>query len=291
MSENASRYFKKRARAGFVGVSLSIALVLFLFGVFGELVLQTKKLTEMAGESFGVVVFVKAEADSSQIAKLYMQLKVAPFLASVRFVSKNDALKTLSSDLKEDITGFLGANPLLDSYELKLKAAYANSDSITGMLRYVRANPAVDEVYFQQNTLSSLTSNIRIIGSVVLGLSITLLIITILLIYNAFKLAIYGKRFILKSMQLVGAGWGFIRRPFVLQGIINGLVGGALACCFLAIAIYFTELNQPELITLRQNEYLLLLMGCLLFLGVVISSVSTVFAINKYLSRPIDELY
>lgn len=292
MSEQSTlNYFRRKARRSTITAVISITLVLFLLGLFSVLVMNAKMLSDYVKENLQVQVFINEETDPKQINDLAKQLKAYPFVKQLSFVSQEEAVKILTADLGENFVDFLGYNPLLASFNLTVSAAYANSDSLTRVKDQLIANPIVKEVFYQAGVLDLLNKNINTIATIVAGFSVLLLLITVTLINNSIRLSLYSQRFIIKSMQLVGATSWFIKKPYLFKSLLQGAISVALALGLLYGVIYFGDQQIPELADLRDKLLSLYIGAALLSLGLVISFVSTWVAINRYLNYKIDDLY
>lgn len=292
MSEQSTlNYFRRKARRSTITAVISITLVLFLLGLFSVLVMNAKMLSDYVKENLQVQVFVNEETDPKQINDLAKQLKAYPYVKQLSFVSKEEAVQILTEDLGENFVDFLGYNPLLASFNLTVSAAYANSDSLAKVKDQLIANPIVKEVFYQADVLDLLNKNINTIATIVAGFSVLLLLITVTLINNSIRLSLYSQRFIIKSMQLVGATSWFIKKPYLFKSLIQGSISVALALGLLYGVIYFGDQQIPELADLRDKLLSLYIGAALLSLGLVISFVSTWVAINHYLNYKIDDLY
>jgi cell division transport system permease protein len=292
MSEQSTlNYFRRKARRSTITAVISITLVLFLLGLFSVLVMNAKMLSDYVKENLQVQVFVNEETDPKQINDLAKQLKAYPYVKQLSFVSKEEAVQILTEDLGENFVDFLGYNPLLASFNLTVSAAYANSDSLAKVKDQLIANPIVKEVFYQAGVLDLLNKNINTIATIVAGFSVLLLLITVTLINNSIRLSLYSQRFIIKSMQLVGATSWFIKKPYLFKSLIQGSISVALALGLLYGVIYFGDQQIPELADLRDKLLSLYIGAALLSLGLVISFVSTWVAINRYLNYKIDDLY
>jgi cell division transport system permease protein len=225
------------------------------------------------------------------VAKLQKTLDASAYVKSTEFITKEEAAARLQKDLGEDFIDFLGFNPLLSSINVHLKAEYANSDSLNWIEKDMLDTKLVKEVIYQKSLVSMINENVQKIGLVILGFSTLLMIIALALINNTIRLSIYSKRFIIKTMQLVGATQGFIRRPFVLNGIKHGVYGAIIAILMLMAVLYFAQKQLPELAELQNQNMLATLFGIVILLGVVISGISTSMAVRKYLNLKSDELH
>lgn len=292
MSEQSTlNYFRRKARRSSVTAVISITMVLFLLGLFSVLVMNAKLLSDYVKENLQVQIFINEEADPKQINDIAKQLRANPYVKKLDYVSKEDAVTILTDDLGEDFVDFLGYNPLLASFNLTVEANYANSDSLEKVKQQLLVNPVVKEVYYQAGVLDLLNKNIKTIATIVAGFSLLLLLITITLINNSIRLSLYSQRFIIKSMQLVGATTWFIKRPYLLKSLLQGTISVILAVLFLYLVIYFGDRQVPDLAGLRDKLLSVYIGLGLLVLGLVISFVSTWVAINRYLNYKIDDLY
>lgn len=292
MSEQSQlKYFKRKARRTTVTAVISISLVLFLLGMFSVLVMNAKMLSDYIKENLEVQIYVQEDAELRDIKTLERQLKAYPYVKKLDFISKETAVKILTDDLGENFVDFLGYNPLLASFNLTVNAAYANSDSLQLVKKELLANPIVKEVHYQANVLDLINKNLQTIAIVIGGFSILLLLITVTLINNSIRLSLYSQRFIIKSMQLVGATGWFIKRPYLgkslLQGLISALIAGGLLYGLLQVA----DAQLPDLKSLRNEQHTLFIGLGILLIGLFISFFSTWIAISKYLRNKIDDLY
>jgi cell division transport system permease protein len=214
-----------------------------------------------------------------------------PYVKELDFVSKEAAVAVLTADLGEDFVDFLGYNPLLSSFNMTVTANFANSDSLKLVKAFLLANPAVKEVYYQENVLDLINKNLQTIALVIAGFSVLLLLITITLINNSIRLSLYSQRFLIKSMQLVGATAWFIKKPYLLKSFLQGLLSVLVSVALLFGVMQVSDAQLPELRDLRNDTYTLIIGAGMLLIGLVISLVSTWFAISKYLRNTIDDLY
>ena len=217
-------------------------------------------------------------------------LDASRYVKSTDFITKEEAAKILQQDLGEDFVEFLGYNPLLSSIDVHLKADYANVDSISNIETELLKNEEVKEVYYQKSLVDLVNKNVKTIGLVILIFS-SLLIICIALINNSIRLSIYSKRFLIKTMQLVGATQGFIRKPFIVRGVKHGVYGAFIAILLLSGVIYLMQKQIPELIELQDIDLFVTLFVFVIILGVFITFVSTLLAVRKYVRLKTDDLY
>lgn len=292
MSEQSQlKYFRRKARRTTVTAVISISLVLFLLGMFSVLVMNAKMLSDYIKENLEVQIYVQEDAELRDIKTLERQLKAYPFVKELDFISKETAVQILTEDLGENFVDFLGYNPLLASFNLTVNASYANTDSLLLVKKLLLANPIVKEVYYQDVVLDLINKNLRTMALVVGAFSVLLLLITVTLINNSIRLSLYSQRFLIKSMQLVGATAWFIKKPYLGKSLVQGLLSTIISVGLLFGVLQIGDAQLPELKDLRNEQFTLIIAGGMLLIGLVISLMSTWFAISKYLRNKIDDLY
>lgn len=291
MSTAEDKFTKKRLRSSYFTVIISISLVLFMLGLLGIGILQAKRLSTYVKENIGFSVILKDDVKDVDIVKFKKSLDAARYVKSTEFVDKDRAAKELTEDLGEDFVDFLGYNPLLSSIEVRLNADFANPDSLTWIEAEMTKNPRVKEVFYQRDLVVLVNENIKRISIVILIFSVLLLIIATALINNSIRLSLYSKRFIIKTMQLVGATPGFIQKPFVLRGIINGVYGALIAIALLMGILYYARQKMPELFEFQDVQMMATLFGMVLLLGIIITWISTSLAVRRFLRMKTDKLY
>ena len=270
---------------------VSITLVLFMLGLLGLTVLHARKLSDYVKENIGFRVYMKSTVREAGIMQLQKILDATEYVKSTEYITPEQAAEELSRDLGEDFIDFLGYNPLPPAIDLRLKASYANVDSLEMIETELMKNEDVKEVFYVKSLVHLINSNIRKISILLLGFSGLLLIIAIALINNTIRLSVYSKRFIIRSMQLVGATQAFIRRPFLFKGVAQGLYSALITLLLLTGILYWLRNEYPELMELQDLELLLALYGLVILLGIIISWSSTYFAVRKYLRIKGDNLY
>jgi cell division transport system permease protein len=291
MSKKDERYQRRKLQSSKATALISITLVLFMLGLLGFIVLHGQKLSEYVRENIGFSIIMKEGVREAGVVQLQKTMDASRFVKSTEYITKEQAAEDLQEDLGEDFIGFLGYNPLLPSIELKLRAEYTNLDSLAVIENELLANPDVKEVYYQKNLVHLINKNIRRIGLVILGFSALLLVIAIALINNTIRLSVYSRRFIIKTMQLVGASGSFIRRPFLWRSVVQGLYAAFIAIIFLGLILYFSQKELPELVNLHDVGLILTLFLFVLITGIVLTYLSTWFAVKKYLRAHADQLY
>ena len=291
MATAEERFSKKRLNSSYFTAIISISLVLFMLGILGMILLQAKRVSNYVKENIGFSVILKDQVKEVDIVKFQKSLDAADYVKVTEYIDKETAARELTADLGEDFVDFLGYNPLLASIEVRLNADYANPDSLKWIELELMKNPRIKEVFYQRDLVSLVSENIKNISMVIIVFSILLLIIAIALINNSIRLALYSKRFIIKTMQLVGATPGFIRRPFVLRGILNGIYGAMISISLLIGLLFYLQQKLPELFAIQDVEMVASLFGLVFLLGIIITWISTGLAVRKYLRMTTDKLY
>lgn len=263
-----------------------------MLGLVGLLLLSANKISVYVKEHIGFQIILDETAKDADITRLQKTLDASDYVRSTEFVSKEEAARELKEDLGEDFISFLGYNPLLPSIDVRLKAEYANPDSIAWIEKDLLANKQIKEVVYQKSMVSSVNENSTKITFFILIFCALLMVIALGLINNTIRLSIYSKRFIIRTMQLVGATQGFIRRPFIWKGIRHGIFAALIAIAMLIGILYLIQrFMLPDLAQLLDEQLLLTLFGLVIVLGIFISWISTFFAVRKYLRLKTDELY
>ena len=283
MLQQEESYYQRRIATSYVTTIISITLVLFLMGSLGLIVLHAKKLSEYVKENIGFSIMIREGVKESGIMELKKKLDQTYFVKSTEYIPRERAAERLQDELGEDFIGFLGYNPLLPAIDLRLKAPYANNDSLGRIEQRLIANPEVKEVFYQRSLVDMINKNLDKISLILLGFSGTLLFIAIVLINNTIRLSVYSKRFLIRSMQLVGATEGFIRKPFLLRAILHGCISAFFAIAMLMGVTYFSIEQLPELLELQDLTMLIILIVLVILLGIFLSWLSTWFAVRKYL--------
>lgn len=270
---------------------ISIALVLFLLGLIFFIGLLGQKLSVYVRENISFSVVLKENSKDADIKKIQKQLDSRPYIKSTEYVSKEQAAKELEEELGENPETFLGFNPLHASIEVKLNSEYANPDSLLLIEKQIKSYTDVSELLYRKDMMQLVNDNLKRTGIILLTLAAVLMIISFVLISNTIRLLIYSKRFLIHTMQLVGATSGFIRRPFIRYNVASGIVAAVLAVGMLTGVLYYVQRDFPGFIDLLDIRSLLIVFGIVLALGICLSFVATCFAVNKYLRMDADKLY
>jgi cell division transport system permease protein len=291
MALQEERYYQRRIATSQFTTVISITLVLFLMGLLGLIIFHAKKLSDYVKENIGFSIIIREGVKESGIFELKKNLDRAYYVKSAEYIPPERAAEKLQDELGEDFVGFLGYNPLLPSIDLRIKAPYTGSDSLLRIERQLMNRPEIKEVFYQKSLVDAINRNMEKISIFLLGFSGILLFIAIVLINNTIRLSVYSKRFLIRSMQLVGATEGFIRRPLLSRSILQGIVSALIAIGMLMVMIYLAIDQIPELLELQDPLMLLFLVVLIVLLGVFISWISTYFAVRKYLRIRTDLLY
>jgi cell division transport system permease protein len=291
MEEFEASESAKKTKTIYISTVFGIAMVLLMVGLLGLILVHANNLKRYVKENIVLNIFVDDAAHETDVLQLQKQLETNPMVKQTQYVSKELAARNLQKDLGEDFVKFLGYNPLSPSLDVYLKADYANNADIEKFKTELLKNPLVKEVKYQQSLVDEMNQNITSISLVILVFAGIFVILSVALINNTIRLAIYSQRFLIKSMQLVGATKGFIRKPFLLYGIWHGLLGGLIAVMILIGTLYFADKQIPDLIILQSYTEFGIIFLVVIGLGIFISGFSTFLAVNKFLRLKIYDLY
>lgn len=291
MGKNEKRLNRRRLRSSYITSVISISLVLFLIGVIGLLIINARIINQTVRENIGFNVIVKDNVKDADIFQLQKILDAKPYTLSTDYVTKDEAILETEQLLGGDFVEFLGYNPLPPAIKLKLRAAYTNPDSVVFIEEEILSYEQVDEVVYKKTLLYAINENIRKISIIILSFSILLLLVAITLINNTIRLAIYSRRFIINTMQLVGATKSFIRKPFLLRSLANGILGSLIAFALIIGLLYLSSDELENIISINDYYHIGLLGASILIISIVINWISTFFAVNKYLNIHTDKLY
>ncbi len=281
----------QKLKTSSVTVIISLSLVLFMLGLLGLVVINAKKLSNHIKENVGFQVVLKDTTTQAELDILKQELSSSAYAKQVDYISKDQAAKKLQKDLGEDFITFLGYNPLLSSLDVKLNSDYANVDSLVGFEKQIMQKHFVKEVIYHKDMIKQVNDNAKVISIYILVFSSLLLIVAIALINNTIRLSIYAKRFIVRTMYLVGATQGFIRKPFIFKGIRQGVIAGLLAGFLLAGFLVLSTNYIPDLLQLQDPNLLALLFVGIVVLGILISGLSAALSVRRYLRLKTDDLY
>ncbi len=291
MSKKESKYNKRRLRSSYFTTLVSITLVLLMLGSLGLIILHAKKLSDHVKENIGIRIMMKEGTREAEIIQLQKKLDATNYVKSTEYITKEEAAEEMKNDLGEDFISFLGFNPLPPSIDLRLRADFTTVKSIETIEKELRTNEDVKDIFYQKSLVQAINKNLKRISLIILGFSGLLLLIAVALINNTIRLSVYSKRFLIRSMQLVGATQAFIRRPFIFRGIFQGIYSAFIAIALIVIMIYFSLKELPELLEIQDVNLFIILFASIIICGMLISWISTYFAIRKYLRMTTDDLY
>jgi cell division transport system permease protein len=282
----------RRLRNSYLSSIVSMSLVLFMLGLMAALLLNANRLSRYVKENIGFSVVLNDNATEADIAWIRKQLDVAPYVRETKFISKDDAERELREMLGEDFVAFLGYNPLPVSIEAKLRYQYANNDSIRVIEQELQEFKQVKEVSYQKSLINLVNDNVNKISAILLLFSGLLFIVSLAQINNTMRLSMYSRRFLINTMKLVGATRGFIVRPFMAKSALHGVISAVIAFILLAGLFYLARNEMgAEFVQFVTVETAGILLLFILFLGVMVASLSTFFAVDRFIDMKTDELY
>ncbi len=291
MNSSFEKYQKRRLISSYFSVVLSIFLVLFLLGALGLFVINSKKISDNFKEEIPMTVFFERDAQKESVEKFGQFISNKPYTNTSVFVTKEQAAEQYQKDLGENFVEYLGTNPLSDSYDIRLKAEYVVSDSLNKIVSEIKAQDEIKSVNYDNVLVDMVNENIKKISYWILVVSGFFCLIAVLLINSSLRLSIYANRFIIKTMQMVGATKSFIRRPFIWRNIKLGILGSVLAIIGLYIGLYYIDQKFPKFEFLKDYEALGIVFGGVLIAGIFITWISTFFATQRFLNLRTDDLY
>ena len=291
MAGTFEKYQKRRLISSYFSVVISIALVLFLLGNLGLMIINAKKVSDLLKEQISLTIYLNDSAKKVEINQIQKSLELADYTKSINFVSKEEAAELMISETGEDFMDFIGYNPLQNSIDIHLKADYVTNDKLNEIASELSDKKFVDDVKFDENLIELMNKNVRKISYWVLIFSIVFTLISVLLINSSIRLAVYSKRFIIKTMQMVGATKSFIRKPFIYKNLQLGLAGAFIANLALCVVFYQLDTYFPELTLSSAIEKLVLLVLAVFGVGFIITWISTFIATQRFLNLKTDQLY
>lgn len=275
----------------FITAGISTTMVLFLLGFVVFFVLTANNLSVYIRENIAFSAILDDGIKETSIIKLQESLNKKDYVKQTVYISKDEALKEQIEAMGTDPSEFLGHNPFNASIEIKLNAGYTHPDSIKWIEKELMENKSILEVSYPQNLLDSVNRNLQKISAFLLGLAVLLSLISFSLINNTIRLTIYSKRFLIHTMKLVGASWGFIRRPFITRNLWIGILSGAVANAILMASAYTAVKYEPELLAIVSPESIMIVAAAVMVFGMIITTFCAYISINKYLRMKISELY
>jgi len=291
MSIRDNQITRRKLTSSYLTSVISITLVLFLLGAVGFLILNARSLSNYVKENIGINIELKNNIREADIQQLRKILDTKNFVKSTEYITKDQAAAETQKALGEDFIKFLGYNPLPASIKVKLNALYANPDSIAKIEKELSKYTQISEIYYRKTLIHEINENVRKISLVIISFTLLLFLIALTLINNTIRLSVYSKRFIIHTMQLVGATRSFIRRPFIIKSAWHGLISAMISIMLLLSLIYITQKQVEGIIEFVDPDLMIILFLAIIIIGILISTISSFFAVNKYLNNNIDELY
>lgn len=282
---------RKKGTGSYFVSTLSISLVLLVVGILVFILLNARQVSDHVRQNVGFSIIVKNNVNEAEIKKMQKILDTKPFVSSSVFISKEDAAREFKKELGEDFEEVLGYNPLLPSVEIKLNPVYANNDSLAVIEKRLLQNELVQEVSYQKSLVHMINENLRRISVVLLIAGGALMLVSFTLIRNTIHLAVYSQRFLIKTMQLVGAKSSFICKPFIQNGVWSGFFGSMFANLILLAAVYFLQRETGGLVDLMDRRIILVMVTSVTLCGILLSVLSSWLSVAKYLKKDMNDLY
>ena len=291
MRNKKNKSLNKKIVSSSVSVIISLSLVLFVVGLLSLVLINAQKLSNYVKENIGFSIMIKEDIKEIELIEFNKILDAEDFTKSTRFISKEQATKELEKDLGEDFVSFLGYNPIMASIDVKLNSSYANNDSLQNISLRLEKSDIVYEVFYQKNLIKKLNSNVGKISFFLICISLVLFFIAFALINNTIRLSVYSKRFIIKTMRLVGAENSFIQKPFLITGVYQGLYSAIFAIFMLIGSIQLIQSETASILNINDLQIIGLVFIVLFCSGIIISGTSTFFAVRKFIYLNEGELY
>jgi cell division transport system permease protein len=291
MRNKKNKSLNKKIVSSSVSVIISLSLVLFVVGLLSLVLINAQKLSNYVKENIGFSIMVKEDVKEIELIEFNKILDAEDFTKSTRFISKEQATKELEQDLGEDFVNFLGFNPIMASIDVKLNSSYANNDSLQNISSRLEKSDVVYEVFYQKNLIKKLNSNVGKISFFLICISLILFFIAFALINNTIRLSVYSKRFIIRTMRLVGAENSFIQKPFLISGVYQGLYSAIFAIFMLLGSIQLIQTETASILNINDLQNIGLVFIVLFCSGIIISGTSTFFAVRKFIYLNEGELY
>ena len=274
-----------------MSIVISMSLVLFVLGVLGFLLINANRLSNHVKQNIGFSVMIKEGVKDVDIMQLQKLIDSKAYSLESDWVTKEDAAKGLQEQLGEDFIAFLGYNPLLESIDIKLKASYANPDSLLILQQQLTKNDLIHEVFYQKDLVEKINENVRKMSIFLLSFCILLFILSFTLINNTIRLTVYSKRFLIRTMKLVGANNKFIKGPFLSDSIYNGIYSSLVAICMLLTVFQLLQSDMPDFLNIQDFKSMGIIFACIFVAGILFTWLSTFFALRKYLQIKESEIY
>lgn len=291
MNKSKNKTLNRKIISSSASVIISLSLVLFVVGLLSLALINAQKLSNYIKENIGFSIMLKENTNQFEIKKFNKSIDAMPFTKSTSFVSKDAATSELESDLGEEFVDFLGFNPILASIDVKLNPDYSNNDSLSVISNNLIKNSLVHEIYYQKNLISRINNNVKKLSLFLITFCIILFFIAFALINNTIRLSVYSKRFLIKTMRLVGAQNSFIQKPFILDGLYQGMYSAIFAIFMLMGSIQLVQAETASLLNITDLKIIGLVFILIFIIGIILSSLSTYFAVKKFINVSESELY
>ena len=291
MTQVQEKNTKRKLRTSSASTVISISLVLFMLGILGLVLINAQRLSNYVKENIGFTVMLNEDVKEVDVLQFQKILDASEWVKSSQYVSREEAASILQQDLGEDFISFLGFNPLSSSIDIHLHAEHTNSSQMSSIEREMKEHTLVKDVVFQKDLVDAINQNMQKLSLLLFGFCALLFIIAIALINNTIRLSVYSKRFIIRTMKLVGATHGFIRKPFLYSGLMQGIFGALISILLLMIALFGIQKEMPELLVLQDLPTVGVILGAILVIAILMSLLATNMAVGKYLRMNEDDLY
>ena len=291
MASSFERYQKRRLVSSYISVVNSIALVLFLLGCLGVLLINSKRVADHFKENVAISIFLQDDSKELEVEELQNSLAMADYTKKAVYVTKEEAAVLIEEETGESFTDFLGYNPLKNSIDVYLNAEFVTNGQITEIVNQLSQKSFIEDITYDEVLVDLMNDNLRKISLWVLIISVVFTIIAMLLINSSIRLAVYSKRFIIKTMQMVGATKSFIRRPFIWRSVQLGILGSLIALAGILLVLYYLNQSFPELLLMNDTLMLASLFAIIFCIGILITWISTFIATQRFLNLKTDQLY
>ena len=291
MTKHKNKFLKRKIWSSSASVILSLSLVLFVVGLLSLVLLNSQKLSNYVKENIGFTIMLNDSIPQVEEMTFRKELEAEPYTKKIKYISKQQATEKLMKDLGEDFVSFLEYSPLLPSIDVKLNADFANTDSLEKITIKLSKNPVVYETYFQKDLLKKLNSNTKRLSFFLLIFSVLLFLIAFALINNTIRLSVYSKRFLIKTMGLVGATNNFIQKPFIIKSIYHGVYSSIFAVFMLIGSIKLIQKETLKILDVSDLKLIGIVFVLIFLIGILLSMASTFFAVKKYIKLTDDQLY
>lgn len=291
MKQAQEKHIKRRLRTSSLSTVLSISMVLLMLGSMSFIYVNSQRLTKYIKENIGITVILNDNAKAVEVLQFQKNLDANPVTKMTTYVSKEEAASALTKELGEDFMQFLGRNPLSNTIDIFMNSAYAESVTIEALGQEALKNKIVKEVKYQKDLIDAINQNMNKLNLILICFCALLLIVSITLINNTIRLTVYSKRFIIRTMKLVGATNSFIRKPFVMTGLRQGVIAGLIGVLLMMLVLFALQKEMPELLQLQDIQTVIIIFSLLFIFGILISTFVTHFSVNKYLKIKEEKLY